>query len=239
MKTIWQVKLKLWLVVILPFASIYILNAQNLNLKNRNYVCLSAGLGADYINFPDVSDYITSITGKRIKEFDGAPEFWASTEFKIGKDIAIKIDYSYISKQYNVEETSTGVPLNYTFTYKVHSPVLVLNYLLFQEQEVYIIKFGAGLGFVKGYFLQFLPLSGKEITYGTSGGILKLEAVFSSRLDGRVYVHLSSDVKIGLTDEARDVNGNKLIIRRPFEEDRNLRLNFTGIAIRFGFSYYF
>ncbi|MFN3135786.1 MAG: hypothetical protein ACK44H_09495 [Candidatus Kryptonium sp.] len=239
MKTKLQVKLKLWLVVILSFISIHTLKAQDLNLKNRNYVCLSAGLGANYINFPDVSDYITSITGKRIKEFDGAPEFWASTELKIGKDMAIKIDYSYISKQYNVEETSTGASLNYAFTYKVHNPVLILNYLFFQEHEIYIVKFGAGLGFTKGYFSQFLPLSGKEITYGTNGGFLKLEAIFSSRLGGKVYVHLSADAKIGLTDEARDVNGNKLIIRRPFEGDRNLRLNFVGVAIRFGFSYYF
>ncbi|CUS77883.1 hypothetical protein JGI7_00484 [Candidatus Kryptonium thompsonii] len=235
-----QVKLKLWLVItILSLILTHTLTTQNLNLKNRNYVCLSAGLGANYINFPDVSDYITSITGKRTKEFDGAPEFWASTEFKIGRDIAIKIDYSYISKQYNIEETSTGVSLNYIFTYKVHNPVLTLNYLLFQEQEIYIVKFGAGLGFTKGYFSQFLPLSGKEVTYGTNGGILKLEAIFSSRLGEKVYVHLSTDVKIGLTDEARDANGNKLIIRKPFEEDRNLRLNFTGVAIRFGFSYYF
>ncbi len=226
-------------VVILSLIFICISNAQDLNLKNKNYVCLSGGLGADYINFPDVSDYITSIAGKRTKEFDGAPEFWVATEFKINKDMAIKFDYSYIFKQYNVEETSTGASLNYTFTYKVHTPILILDYLLFQEREFYIIKFGAGLGFVKGYFSQFLPLSGKEITYGTNGGILKLEAVFSSRLDGKVYVHLSTDAKIGLTNEARDGDGNKLIIRRPFEGDRNLRLNFIGVAIRFGFSYYF
>ncbi|CUU10020.1 hypothetical protein JGI2_00394 [Candidatus Kryptobacter tengchongensis] len=217
----------------------HFLNSQDLNLKNKNYICLSAGLGANYINLPDISDYITSIAGKNQNEFSGAPEFWLASEFKINKDMSIKIDYSYISKQYNVEETSTGIPLNYNFTYKAHIPTFILNYLFFQPQEIYIVKLGFGLGFVKGYFSQFLPFSGKEIIYKANGGMLKLETIFSSRLDGRVYVYLSADVKVGLTEEAKDSNGNKLIIRKPFDEDRNLRLNFISVAIRFGFSYYF
>lgn len=217
----------------------HFINSQDLNLKNKNYICLSAGLGANYINLPDISDYITSITGKRLNEFSGAPEFWFASEFKINKDMSIKIDYAYILKQYNVEETSTGIPLNYNFTFKAHIPTFVLNYLFFQPNEIYIIKLGFGAGFTNGYFSQFLPLSGKEIIYKSNGGTLKLEMIFSSRLDGRVYVHLSGDAKFGLTEEAKDSNGNNLIIRRPFGEDKNLRLNFTSVAIRFGFSYYF
>ncbi|MEN3039276.1 MAG: hypothetical protein ABDI07_09035 [Candidatus Kryptonium sp.] len=232
-------KVKFYRSLILLFVMSYFLNSQDLNLKNRNYICFSAGIGVNYINLRDVSDYITSISGKKISEFSGAPEFWLTSEFKIGKDISIKIDYAYISKQYNLEETSTRIPLNYTLTYKTHIPSLILNYLSFQPQEIYIIKIGAGFGFVNGYFSQFLPLSGKEINYKANGGMFKIESVFSSRLDGKVYVHLSADAKFGLTEEARDENKNKLIIRKPFGEDRNLRLNFFGVAIRFGFSYYF
>ncbi len=215
------------------------LQSQDLNLKNRNYFCISAGIGADYVNFPDVVDYITSISGKKINEFDGALELWISPELKIEKNTSVKLEYSYITKQYNVEETSTGESLLYNFTYQIHSPTLCINYLLFQENEIYIVKFGAGIGLVRGYFKQSLPLSLKEITYISNGGILKLEAIFSSRLDGKVYVHLATDLKLSLSSEAKDENGNKLIIRKPFGEDRNLRLNFIGLAIRAGFSYYF
>ncbi|MCS7228466.1 MAG: hypothetical protein RMJ81_02055 [Candidatus Kryptonium sp.] len=232
-------KIKFYQSLALLLTISYFLNSQDLNLKNKNYICLSAGLGVNYINLPDVSDYITSITGKKMSEFSGAPELWLTSEFKISKDISIKIDYAYTLKQYNLEETSTGVPLNYTLTYKIHTPSLILNYLSFQPQEIYIIKIGAGFGFVNGYFSQILPLSGKEINYRANGGMFKIETAFSSRLDGKVYVHLSADAKFGLTEEARDENKNKIIIRKPFGEDRNLRLNFFGVAIRFGFSYYF
>jgi hypothetical protein len=213
--------------------------AQNLNLKNKNYFCISTGLGVDYINTPDVVDYMISISGKKVNEFDKTLELWVSPEFKFKNEVAVKLEYSYITKQYNLEETSTGVPLNYTFTYQLHSPVIILNYLIFQPQEIYIIKIGAGIGFTKGYFEQFLPLANKKVVYQTNGGILKFESVFSSRLDGRIYVYLSADAKLGLSTEAVDEDGNKLIIYKPFKEDRNLRLNFFGVAIRAGFSYYF
>ena len=224
------------------FALLVILSnaqSQDLNLKNKKYLCISAGIGADYVNVPDVVDYITSISGKKINEFDGALELWISPELKIDKNTSVKLEYSYITKQYNVEETSTGASLIYNFTYQIHSPTLSIDHLVFQEKEIYIIKLGAGIGFVKGYFKQFLPISLKEINYTSNGGIFKLEAIFSSRLDGKVYVHLSTDLKLSLTSEARDEDGNKLIIRIPFGEDRNLRLNFFGLAIRAGFSYYF
>lgn len=214
-------------------------NAQSLNLKNKNYLCISAGMGVNYINLPDVVDYLISISGKKINEFDGAFELWITPELKIKDDISLKIEYSYTTKEYNVEETSTGIPLNYTFTYRLHSPAIILNYLFFQEQEIYIVKVGAGFGFTKGYFEQFLPIAGEKMVYQTNGGIFKLEAIFSSRLDGRIFIHLSADAKVALSTEARDKNGNKLIIRKPFGEDRNLRLNFVGLAIRAGFSYYF
>ncbi len=196
-------------------------------------------MGVNYINLPDIVDYLVSISGKKVNEFDGALELWVTPEIKIKSNTALKIEYSYTTKQYNVEETSTGIPLNYIFTYQLHSPTLVLNHLFFQEHEVYIIKIGVGLGFTRGYFIQSFPVSGKKIIYQTNGGILKFESIFSSRLDGKVYVHLSAEAKIGLSTEASDNAGNKLIIRKPFREDRNMRLNFIGIAIRAGFSYYF
>lgn len=213
------------------------IEAQNLNLKGKNYFCISTGLGVDYINTPDVVDYIISISGKKVNEFDKALELWIAPEFKFKNDMAIKLEYSYIMKQYNLEETSTGVTLNYTLTYKFHSPAVILNYLLFQTQEIYIVKLGAGFGFTKGYFEQFLPLENKKVVYKTNGGIIKFESSFSSRFDGRIYIYLSADAKLSLSTEA--VNGNKLIIRKPFGEDRNLRLNFISVAIRVGFSYYF
>ncbi len=215
------------------------MEAQNLNLKNKNYFCISTGLGVNYMNTPDVVDYIISISGKKVNEFEKALELWIAPEFKFKNDIAIKLEYSYITKQYNLEETSTGVPLSYTFTYQLHLPVIILNYLIFQPQEIYIIKLGAGLGFTKGYFEQFLPLANKKVVYQTNGGIIKFESVFSSRFDGRIYVYLSADAKLSLSTEAIDGDGNKLIIRKPLGEDRNLRLNFIGVAIRAGFSYYF
>jgi hypothetical protein len=36
----------------------------------------------------------------------------------------------------------------------------------------------------------------------------------------------------------KDDDGNVLIIRKPFGEDRNLRLNFIGVSFRAGFSVY-
>lgn len=225
--------------IFLIIAAASAVEAQNLNLKNKNYLCISTGLGVNYINTPDVADYMISISGRKVNEFDNALELWISPELKFKNDIAIKLEYSYITKQYNLEETSTGVPLNYTFTYQLHSPIIILNYLIFQPQEIYIVKLGAGIGFTKGYFEQFLPLANKKVVYQTNGGIVKFESVFSSRFDGRIYVYLSADAKLGLSAEAVDGDGNKVIIRKPFGEDRNLRLNFVSIGIRAGFSYYF
>jgi hypothetical protein len=81
-------------------------------------------------------------------------------------------------------------------------------------------------------------LSVKDVLYKSNGGIFKIEGVFSSRLDWRVFVYLSTDLKFGLTGELKDDDGNVLIIRKPFGEDRNLRLNFIGVSFRAGFSVY-
>lgn len=224
--------------IILTLLTIHYLSSQDLNLKNKNYICISAGFGANYANFPDIHDYITAITGKKLNKLSSVPEFWATSEIKINKDMSVKVDYTYTLKQYNIEETSTGVPLIYNFTYKAHILTLLLNHLFFQPQEIYIIKLGFGFGFVNGRFLHLLAFSGKEVSYKANGGTLKFETIFSSRLDGKVYVHLSTDAKISLTQEVKDPNGNKLIIRKPFDRDKNLRLNSVGVAIRFGFSYY-
>ena len=68
--------------------------------------------------------------------------------------------------------------------------------------------------------------------------------VFYGNEEFLIEESIKTVVENAIDDGLREFNfdtvyGNKLIIRKPFEEDRNLRLNFTGVAIRFGFSYYF
>ncbi len=208
--------------------------AQNLNLSGRNYFCLSLGMGVNYVNVPDVVDYVRSISGERLKDFDGALELWLAPEFKIGRNIAVKFEYSYISKNYEVWKSDW----RYLFDYELRNQVLIIDYLHFQKQEIFILKIGAGIGLVNARFVQHLPMSGKDVLYKSNGGIFKIEGVFSSRLDWRVFVYLSTDLKFGLTGELKDDDGNVLIIRKPFGEDRNLRLNFIGVSFRAGFSVY-
>ncbi len=208
--------------------------AQDLNLKGRNYFCLSLGMGVSYVGVPDVVDYVGSISGERLRDFDGAFELWLAPEFKIGRNISVKFEYSYINKRYEVWWSDW----RYLFDYEFHNPIFVIDYLHFQKQEIFVLKIGAGFGLVNARFVQHLPISDKDALYKSNGGMFKIEGVFSSRLDWRVFVYLSTDLRFGLTGEVKDENGNVLIIRKPFGEDRNLRLNFIGVSFRAGFSVY-
>jgi hypothetical protein len=91
--------------------------AQNLNLSGRNYFCLSLGMGVNYVNVPDVVDYVRSISGERLEDFDGALELWLAPEFKIGRNIAVKFEYSYISKNYEVWKSDW----RYLFDYELRN----------------------------------------------------------------------------------------------------------------------
>lgn len=199
------------------------------------YRCVSAGMGLTYISAPDIVAYINSLaTAQQTNELAAAGEFLIAPEIQISDLLALKLEYSYLTKPYNVDVSNVGT---YHFSYYLHMPSLVLSYLIVGNG--YYFKFGGGMGYHYGVFTQRFPNSTADASYSASGVGFKLEAVGNTTLGGRLCALVAAALRGDFIGQLEDKDSKPVIIRRPYSGDTNARLGFLSFGIMFGLAYYF
>ncbi len=102
----------------------------------RRTLGLGGGMGVSTISSGEVVDYMNSLAApsQRIEEFGTAVEFFISPEYQIGSSWGLKAEYAYLLKSHNV--LGGGGIGSYDFTYSVHMPTLIFQYLIIREEDI-------------------------------------------------------------------------------------------------------
>jgi len=204
------------------------------SLNEFRYRCVSAGMGLTYISASDIVAYINSLTTQQTKELTAAGEFFIAPEIQFSNSFALKLEYSYLMKPYNIDVSNAGT---YHLSYILHMPSVILDYLIVGDG--YFFKFGGGMGYHFGIFTQRFPNSNTDATYSASGVGFKLEAVGNTTLGGSLYALIGVALRGDFIGQLQDKDGNYIIIRKPYSSDENARLGFLSFGIKFGLTYYF
>jgi hypothetical protein len=186
----------------------------------------SAGMGVEYLNAPDVVDYVNAAAAglgatQRLPDFKAGVQFFGAFAVPLSADWVLKVEYAYLLMSYTPEVIGPS-----DFTLVAHLPSAILQYAVLDE-NLYDLKVGAGVGY------HFATLS---TTYSTVdarfkgdgvGVIVDLEA--NTAFGESLFAYLGGDMRLEFIGALRSSPPQRL---QP-------GLNTFSIGARFGFSYYF
>jgi hypothetical protein len=202
--------------------------------KNKMYTSFAFGMGAAYGNNTSLNtfisyelpDYNTLSDNQKLKDFRTAFEFFGNAERQVLKNLAVKLDYSYLLKS-----TTLSAYPNNSYDYNNHQIVLTLNYVI--PGEYYFLKFGAGAGPV------FSTLDSKSYIqnigqYSSTGVMAKAEGTFSIQMGKNIAGYLNGYVGNVFAGTLEDSNGKELknVVGDP------VNLSSFMIGLRLGIEFY-
>jgi hypothetical protein len=202
--------------------------------KNKRYTSFALGMGAAYGNNKSLNTFIGyELPGynylsdnQKLTDFRTAFEFFGNVERQVAKNIAIKLDYSYLVKSNSV----TSFPNN-SFDYTNHQIVLTLNYVI--PGAYHFIKFGAGAGPV------FSSLDSKSYitnvgTYTSTGVMAKAEGTFSIQMGKNVAGYINGYIGNVFAGNLKDASKNEL----KNASGDTVNLSSFMIGLRLGIEFY-
>lgn len=190
---------------------------------------VSAGMGVNYHEARDIVDRIngSGITTQRVDDFTSAIEFFGAVSVPLSEDWVAKGEYVYMLASHSpgsVFGTATS-----EFTYIVHMPTLVAQYVLVGEPS-YNFKAGLGVGFhFATYEEKFFAA---RYTGNGIGTLLELEG--NTALGEDLYAHLGVQSRWDFIGTLKDSRG-----RSPFGNSVATALHFFSVGARLGMTYYF
>jgi hypothetical protein len=188
---------------------------------------ISAGMGLKVISASDIVNYINSfVPTERENDVTIAPEFYICPEYQIMDELSLKLDYSYIIKSYNKEVPYGQMSL----TYAIHSPSLVLHYLL--KGEGYVVKIGGGVGYHFGNLSQKF-ITSLESNYHTNGIGIKIDLAGHTMMGKNLFAAIGANLQADFMGEFKDSNGKTIPVKQK------ITLGFIGAGLNFGLAYYF
>lgn len=195
-------------------------------------VGIAGGMGITAIRVSDLVDYInfTASPPNRLDDFSSAAEFFAAVAFRWSDDWGAKVEYAYLINSYNV----VGGVETFEYSYIVHMPMLVFQYL--EIQRGYAFKFGGGVGYHGAVLSErLLGATPREVTSRGLG--LKAEIEGNTVLGDRFFVYMSGDMRMSFMGAFKDAQGNVLTIRDG--TSRAVTMHFFALGLTFGMMYYF
>ena len=202
--------------------------------KNKKYTSFALGMGAAYGNNKSLNTFIgyelpnynTLTASQQLKDFRTAFEFFGNVERQVSKNLALKLDYSYLIKSNSV----SLYPSN-TFDYNNHQIVLTLNYVM--PGEYHFLKFGAGAGPVFSS-LESISSTTRSGTYTSTGIMAKAEGTFSIQMGKNLAGYLNGYVGNVFAGNLKGSNGNEL----KSVTGENVNLSSFILGLRLGIEFY-
>jgi len=202
--------------------------------KNRKYTSFAFGMGAAYGNNKslntfigyELTNYNTLTDNQKLKSFNTAFEFFGNVERQVSKNLALKLDYSYLIKSNKV----TMYPSN-TFDYNNHQIVLTLNYVM--PGDYHFLKFGAGAGPVFSS-LESISSTTRSGTYTSTGIMAKAEGTFSIQMGKSLAGYINGYVGNLFAGNLKSNNGNEL----KSVTGENVNLSSFMIGLKLGIEFY-
>ncbi len=185
-----------------------------------------AGMGVNYHSMHDVVDRIngTSIGAQRAAEFKSGVEFFGAGSFPLSEDWALKLEYSYLLASYT-QSSNFG---NAEFSYGVHMPTLVGQYVLYAG-ESYDFKAGLGFGYHFGTYSEKYSVIDASYKGSGPGALLELEG--NTSLGDNIYAHLGTQLRWDFVGDVKDAAG-----KAPSGNTGAVSLHFFSVGARLGFT---
>jgi hypothetical protein len=197
----------------------------------RRYYGVAAGLGVSLVSAPDIVDYINVqyAPATRIDNFGTGAEFFGNISVQLSESWGLKLDYAYLLKSYDLPQP---YPPNFTFSYGVQMPTLVAQF--FVTGKGYVLKFGGGAGYHLANFTEETYVG--STTYHAHGIGLKLDAEGDTAFDDHLFSYIGADIRGDFLGDLATDDGRKLVIS---SKNKNVKMNFFTIGLKFGLTYYF
>jgi len=202
--------------------------------KNKKYTSIALGMGAAYGNNSSLNTFIgyelpnynTLSDNQKLKDFRTAFEFFGNVERQVSKNLAVKLDYSYLIKSNNV-----SMYPNNTYDYNNHQIVLSLNYVM--PGEYYFMKIGAGAGpvFSSLESVSYITNSG---TYTSTGIMAKVEGTFSIQMGKNLAGYLNGYIGNVFAGNLKGSDSKEL----KNAKGENVNLSSFMIGLRLGVEFY-
>ncbi|MCX6159447.1 MAG: hypothetical protein NTY74_15815 [Ignavibacteriae bacterium] len=202
--------------------------------KNKKYTSFALGMGAAYGNNKSLNTFIgyelpnynTLTASQQLKDFRTAFEFFGNAERQVSKNLALKLDYSYLIKSNKV----TMYPSN-TFDYNNHQIVLILNYVV--PGDYHFLKFGAGAGpvFSSLESVSYITNSG---TFTSTGVLAKAETSFSIQMGKSLAGYINGYIGNVFAGNLKGSDGKEL----KNAAGESVNLSSFMIGLRLGIEFY-
>jgi hypothetical protein len=220
------VSILLWLPLL-----VYSQQEEDTLFVNESRINISGGMGIAAVYTNNLAYYLNRYSATiDYRTISTAPLFFVNCEYRFSDNYGIKIDYNYMLKTYNIESTLSYGTGNINVSYYIHSPAVLLNYII--RDKGYLLKFGAGLTY--NYVeLETNASMGMKTTYKSTGFGLRLDAHGHTQLGKNVYLILALGINSGLLSDLESDTGHILSL------DENINISFISVSLNFGLAYYF
>ncbi len=202
--------------------------------KNKRYTSFALGMGAAYGNNSSLNTFIgyelpnynTLSDNQKIKDFRTAFEFFGNVERQVSKNLAMKLDYSYLIKSNRVSTYP-----NNTFDYNNHQIVLTLNYIFPGDYHFFKVGAGAGPVFSKLESVSYITNIG---TYTSTGVLAKAEGTFSIQMGKNLAGYINGYVGNVFSGNLKGGDGKEL----KNAAGESVNLSSFMIGLRLGIEFY-
>lgn len=201
---------------------------------NESTFNISAGMGLKVISVKDVVDYVNYYIPYNQDEYKSiatAPDFYVNTEYRFSEKYGIKLEYSYILKTYNLENTKDILLYNISITYNIHSLSTLVDYII--REKGYLFKFGIGPSIYYSNFFQKTPMSRNEERFKSYGYGLKSDIYGHTQFGTNMYMSLGLIFQLGLISDLKNEEGQYL------SSNKRVSMSFISTGICLGMAYYF
>ncbi|MBM4161862.1 MAG: hypothetical protein FJ217_12300 [Ignavibacteria bacterium] len=192
---------------------------------------ITVGMGVGAHSAPSVADYVNAVaqprTGQRLDEFTSVIEFFVAPELQMAEEWSAALEYGLLLKGYTLDDQSGY--LRSDFSYQVHMPTLLLQYVLFGDG--YRLKLGGGLGYHFVRFNQSYYAYGSEETFHAGGVGLKLGAVGNTQFDETFFGSIGVDLRWDFLGALKRGDGSEVIDRVT---NTVLKMNCFTLVVKFG-----
>jgi hypothetical protein len=192
-------------------------------------VGVTVGMGVNYHTAQDIVNRIngSGVVTQRVSDFKSGVDFFGSVSVPLSRDWVVKGEYVYMLSSYSLP-SSVSVR-NAEFSYNIHMPTLVGQYILF-EAPTYNLKAGVGLGYHFATYSEKYSSVDASFTGGGIGSLLELEG--NTALGEDLFANLGVQARWDFIGALKDGSGNS-----PLPSVRTT-LHFFSIGARLGMTYH-
>ena len=225
--------IRIWPLVV----SVLFLTRENVRAQSNEgeptnrFFDITVGMGVGAHSAPSIADYVNAVaqprTEQRLDEFTSVVEFFVAPELQMAEEWSAALEYGLLLKGYTLDDQSGY--LRSEFSYQVHMPTLLLQYVLFGDG--YRLKLGGGLGYHFVRFSQSYYAYGSEETFHAGGIGLKLGAVGNTQFDETFFGSIGIDLRWDFLGALKRGDGSEVTDRVT---NTVPKMNCFTLVVKFG-----